>query len=133
MNAIFCSGIGTEIALHDPAMKTEDCYATAPLSIVIPKPQVLDEDILHASFDAALSDRVTALHNHWNSWSGQHVQLVTTAPLLDMHPGVSTEPLAACTMQSSYAWPQRIIYSCLVLILLMIGFDLMGLLVLNTH
>lgn len=133
MNAIFCSATETDVILQDISAETEDRYATVPLSIVVPKQPAVDEDTLHASFDAALSHRLTALHNHWNGGSSQHTQLDTTESRVAIQPSVSTEPLTSCTAQSAYVWPQRIIYSCLVLILLMVGFDLMGLLVLHTH
>jgi hypothetical protein len=133
MNAIFCSGTQTDIAIHNTAISLEDRYATAPLRSVLPRQQSVDEDSLHASFDAALSDRVLALNNHWNSRSSLHTPAYTTNALWHSRPSVSTEPLTSCASHSTHVWPQRIMYSCLALMLLLIGFDLMGLLVLHTH
>jgi hypothetical protein len=109
----------------------EDRYATVPLKIVPPKRSTIDDDVLHASFDAALSERLTALNKRWNSLSS--TPAYTTESLFNAQPAIEAKSRIACAAQSVYAWSRQIIYGCLALIFLLIGFDLMGLLVLNTH
>jgi hypothetical protein len=109
-------------------MALEDLYSTTPLMIMRSIYQQPDEEELHSSFEAAISDRVLALNN-------QH--RYTSVPIIDSVSSLASKQ-AEVTLQSkpTHYTLQRlgtreiIILIAIALMLVLIGFDLMGLLVL---
>lgn len=156
LNATLCRDPKTDLKICDLPVMAEDSYATMPLGIVLPRQLPIDENVLYTSFEAALSDRLTALNDHWNRQSdGQLTSIQQTPPhamdllqapsyamdlsqtsvystdlLLVEQPHANTEPLTIQSNEIVHLWARRIIFVCLALMLLMVGFDLMGLLVL---
>jgi hypothetical protein len=186
LNATLCRDPKTDLKICDLPVMTEDSYATMPLGIVLPRQLPVDEDVLYTSFEAALSDRLTALNDHWNSQGDGQLTSIQQTPvytmellqtpaytmellqtpayatdlfqapsyatdLLETPPYATdlsqtsvyaknqllvkpscanTEPLTIQSDKIVHLWSRPIIFVCLALMLLMVGFDLMGLLVL---
>jgi NH3-dependent NAD+ synthetase len=131
MNSILCSSTETELDIRRitadmPA--PEDMYATAPMALLQPAYRQSDEE-LHTSFEEAISDRVLAVNRQLQRLSG------TLTSTRQVQPQTSSwlkkQVLALRSSSFEKAWPQGILFAALALILLMAGFDLMGLLVLH--
>lgn len=108
---------------------THNEYATAPMIALRPAFQRDDEEELHTSFEAAINDRVTAVHTRLSRLSNPALSSYRVA--------CSTEPLthtdAPARFTLTKAVRQRILIGCFGLMCTMAGFDLMGLLVLHLH
>lgn len=122
----------------------EDRFATMPVLTVSPLTQPLSEEELHTSFEQAISDRLMIVNQRLNLVSG---------PLTYTHPQrfqVHTGPLGhtKATHSAVYppvpeqrphavlakgGWQRTLIYGCLALMFTLIGFDLMGMLMLHVH
>lgn len=131
MNSILCSSTDTELDIRRitadmPA--PEDMYATAPMALLQPAYRQTDEE-LHTSFEEAISDRVLAVNRQLQRLSG------TLTSTRQVQPQTSSwlkkQVLALRSSSFEKAWPKGILFAALALILLMVGFDLMGLLVLH--
>ncbi|GCF06521.1 hypothetical protein [Dictyobacter arantiisoli] len=136
MNATLCINTDTALDICPPVTATDDRYATQPMGIVLPKPLPINEEALHASFDEALSERIMAEHSHLSDLTLRTVQsrpLYKTEPLIQAQTGPQTEPLSYLFENSSprQRWQQWIIFFGLALMFVLIGFDIMGLLVLH--
>ncbi len=112
-------------------------YATAPMAAVVPAYQPPSEEELHSSFEEAISGRLLAVHNRLERLNSRPVIAYTTTGSLQ-HPAIHQElrsffqqPEQPLAHQSS--WKKIIIYIAFASIFLLIGFDLMGLLVLHLH
>jgi hypothetical protein len=128
----------------------DDGFATMPSLAAVPAPapvptyRPFDEEELHTSFEQAISDRVLAvkrmlqLHSHAHAVSGlleQH-----TAPLARPTPASQREQTVVFEQprksQKSLAllpnkpWLRGLTYASLALLFMLVGFDLMGMLVL---
>jgi hypothetical protein len=119
----------------------EDGFATMP---EMPAYQQPNEEELHTSFEAAISNRACLLNRQLSLKSGPltytNVQ-PTTEPL---HPSnalaksidIPGQPQPEITFSSSHSgnvWQRTIIFACSALMFMLIGFDMMGLLVLHAH
>ena len=131
MNSILCSSTDTELDIRRiiadmPA--PEDMYATAPMALQQPAYRQTDEE-LHTSFEEAISDRVLAVNRQLQRLSG------TLTSTRQVQPQTSSwlkkQVLALRSSSFEQAWPKGILFAALALMLLMVGFDLMGLLVLH--
>lgn len=131
MNSILCSSADTELDIRRitadmPA--PEDMYATAPMALLQPAYRQTDEE-LHTSFEEAISDRVLAVNRQLQRLSG------TLTSTRQVQPQTSSwlkkQVLALRSSSFEKAWPKGILFAASALILLMAGFDLMGLLVLH--
>ena len=131
MNSILCSSTDTELDIRRittdmPA--PEDMYATAPMALLQPAYRQTDEE-LHTSFEEAISDRVLAVNRQLQRLSG------TLTSTRQVQPQTSSwlkkQVLALRSSSFEKAWPKGILFTALALMLLMAGFDLMGLLVLH--
>jgi len=123
----------------------DDRLATEPMTAVQPAEQQVSEEELHRFFEQAMSDRLQAISAYLKCFSGPLThQPLTTGDGEGLVPvrGTSTfgsvlMPLAGTRgagMWSSLlskTWQRGIILVSLALLLLMSGFDLMGLLVLH--
>ena len=134
MNSILCSSTDTELDIRRitadmPA--PEDMYATAPMALLRPAYRQPSEEELHTSFEEAISDRVLAVNRQLQRLSGtlnstRQVQPQTSSWL-------KKQALALHSSSFEKACPKGILFAALALMLLMVGFDLMGLLVLHMH
>ena len=119
----------------------EDCFATMP---EMPAYQQPNEEELYTSFEAAISNRACLLNRQLSLKSGPltytNVQ-PTTEPL---HPSnalaksidIPELPQPHLTSFSSYSrnvWQRMIVFACAALMFMLLGFDMMGLLVLHAH
>ena len=127
-------GMSTDASLVD------NRFATEPIAVVKPAEQPLSEEELYTLFEQAISDRVQAVRARLNRIS----EPLTHQPLttgdgwytgsVEVEP--CTEPLRQCASVAirssllSKTWERCLILANLALLLMMSGFDLMGVLVL---
>jgi hypothetical protein len=136
----------------DSVSVVDDRFATEPMTTVQPAEQQVSEEELHRFFEQAISDRVQAISaclkcvsgplTHQPHTTGDGEGLVPARSYLSPRQGSSTfgsvlVPLAGTRDAGmwpsllSKTWQRGIILVSLALLLLMSGFDLMGLLVLH--
>ncbi|HLZ57466.1 MAG TPA: hypothetical protein VKR06_11005 [Ktedonosporobacter sp.] len=111
----------------------EDSYTTTPLETVKASYHPLDEETLHTSFEEAISERVLALRerlgrmNHKVSL-GQDAGQIRRAPLKQR---TILQPMALSLPGGG--WRHGIMLGGMAFLFTLLGFDLMGLLVLVLH
>ncbi len=128
----------------------EDTFATQSLIAIQPAFQQPDEEELHTFFEQAISDRLIAVNRQLSLISGplvldyhitdSHEGLVP-APTCQLpqengvvaHPGDDEAPLMDTRSLFNTTLQRVIIFGSLALMLVMVGFDLMGLLVLHAR
>lgn len=130
MNSTLCYRVGFDI-VHDFFGATpfvEDQFATAPVIAVYPALafEQPDEEELHTSFEQAISDRVLAMSKQLSRISG---------PLVNSEVGgsVKQENKRIGLAFLRQAWKQVILYVGLAVMFLLVGFDLMGVMMLYRH
>ena len=162
MNATLCKTADVKLDLYQeearPLRTTQiaEMYATTPMEaikpVIVTEPQPsINEEMLHASFEEALSNRLTALYGQWSRLSKDDLQVPTTDTYASaasfstqsrhskMQPGRHTEPLSSNKPATPHsrryttAIQRGIVMVCIAFMLFLIGFDLMGLLVLHLH
>lgn len=127
----------------------EDWFATTPALLVAPSYLLSDEEELHTSFEHAISDRLIAVNKRLSLISGpltnsQHIHVQTTRPLHqtylpaneanEANDKPSPRPAAyAPTNSPETTWQRSILLGSMALMFLLVGFDIMGLLVLHAH
>ena len=107
----------------------EDMYATTPLAVLCPTYGQSDEEELHTSFEEAISDRVLAVNRQL-----RHLSIPLTDSLSvpsQMYLSMKPQSLVARPGFLKYASRQAMLGAAIAFILIMVGFDLMGLLVLH--
>ena len=117
----------------------EDCFATMP---EMPAYQQPNEEELYTSFEAAISNRACLLNRQLSLKSG-HLTYTNVQPTTEpLHPSntlaksIDIPELPQVTLSSSYGgnvWQRMIVFACAALMFMLLGFDMMGLLVLHTH
>ncbi|MDQ2904691.1 MAG: hypothetical protein M3Y81_14195 [Chloroflexota bacterium] len=119
----------------------DDGFSTTPMPVVKPAYQPANEEELHTSFEQAISDRVLAVKLRLNrvsaplklspsSWKEERI--LTTGQ--DAAYSALQLPSSILPKKTRWSrWHLGIMLGCLVLLLVMIGFDLMGLLVLHAR
>src|SRR5438128_6155741 len=117
----------------------EDCFATMP---EMPAYQQPNEEELHTSFEAAISNRACLLNRQLSLKSG-HLTYTNVQPTTEpLHPSntlaksIDIPELPQVTLSSSYGgnvWQRMIVFACAALMFMLLGFDMMGLLVLHAH
>jgi hypothetical protein len=122
----------------------EDWFATMPaLPAVAPQQQLPDEEELHTSFEHAISNRLIAVNRQLSLISGPltdsgqaHGYVTGQLKQASLVPNIEVAvPLVAYTSPRwlGTAWQRSLIMISLALMFLLVGFDLMGLLVLHAH
>ncbi len=127
----------------------EEGYVTVPMVAFTPVFQQPDEEELYTSFEEAISDRLTALHDRLSRLSDPALHTLSRSPYRSLGTAYQTSPLAIVwpttdaaartpdlgpiVRKSRWSWRRSIFYICLALIFSLIGFDLMGLLILNAR
>jgi hypothetical protein len=107
----------------------EDMYATTPLAIVRPTYAQPNEEELHTSFEEAISDRVLAVNRQLRYLS---IPLTGSLSVLSpMYTSIKPQSLVARPGLPKYASRQTMLSVAIAFMLIMVGFDLMGLLVLH--
>ena len=134
MNSIVCNPAEMELDSICNTTETaapEDMYATTPLVVVRPTYTRPDEEELHTSFEEAISDRVLAVNRQLRHLSFPLTDcLVVQSP---MYTPVKAQSLLARLTRPAYTSRQALLCVAIALMLVMVGFDLMGLLVLHTR
>src|SRR5450432_3845805 len=130
-------------------VETRNVYATEPMPAIKKLPyQQPDEEELHTSFEEAISDRLLALHCRLSRLSNptlavQNAERNTDAVLsttASTRNTTAARELAQITGASDrlenitrHAWKRATIFACSATMFLLLGFDLMGFLVLHMH
>lgn|SRR6266566_695499 len=132
MNSIVYDPSETELDIRCITAETatpEDIYATTPLAVVRPPYWQPDEEELHSSFEEAISDRVLAVNRQLRRLS------VPLTDNLSVQSPTSTvvkrQGLLACLTLLGQVSRQAMLLIAIAFMLVMVGFDLMGLLVLH--
>jgi hypothetical protein len=131
MNGILIKPAGVELDSSSATIDTatlEDMYQTTPMGVVQPISQHPDEEELHTSFEEAISDRVLVVNRQLSRLSGTHISNLyvrsqTSAP-------VKQDGLAVRPTLPGRARQRGMLFVALAFMLVLVGFDLMGLLVL---
>lgn len=115
---------------------TGEDYTTAPMAVVLPAQPPYDEEELHTSFEEAMSERIKAMSGRLGrlSSSALSVQSIQrdTDPIL--HFNIPLEKSENDAEQLPHkSWRRIVIYSSLACMFTLLGFDIMGLLVLHMH
>jgi hypothetical protein len=134
MNSILYNPAETELDILCNTSETatpEDMYATTPLAVVRPTYVQPNEEELHTSFEEAISDRVLAVNRQLRRLSIPltgclSVQSPTCTP-------VKQQSLLARLTHPGYASRLAMLCVTIAFMLVMVGFDLMGLLVLHAR
>ncbi|HTI13041.1 MAG TPA: hypothetical protein VL461_00525 [Dictyobacter sp.] len=114
----------------------DDKYLTEPMMSLACDVEI-DEKTLHDSFEQAVDERLTMLHTPWSQLyqyrTTDDLTLSTREFALRQQTPRRTTPLTEPLQQLEAAenWQKRTIFFCLACMLLMSGFDLMGLLVIH--
>jgi hypothetical protein len=159
MHAMLCRTTDVELEL-DNLVSIDDDYKTAPMLAITLLPPLRDEEELHMQFEAALCERITMFDGclHYvrdAAWYAEASSIsllssplttLTTEPLSEMaiaetssaHTNQIHAPHMLITQQkSSGFWNHRVqsalIYCCCALSCILLGFDMMGLLILHTR
>src|SRR5207248_6825105 len=148
-----CLTADTELTVNEDAMDTtmkadliadasmiEDWFATMPAIPAVSSQQKVDEEELHTSFEHAISDRLITLNRKLSLISGpltdpERVHLQTTQRLIRSHSMPNVEVAAHSIPHASMKgrWRHSLLVFSLALMFLLVGFDIMGLLVLHAH
>ena len=144
MNCALC--ISTEAELGNVYTGTpveEDIYTTTPMITVKPAFQSLDEEIMYTSFEEAISARLLALQERLSSTSGALLNVQSdTDPIVNLNSSTKkTKKVASMasvkhsehtdSVRITRKWRNAIIFGGLALMFTLLGFDVMGLLVLD--
>jgi len=117
----------------------QDSYTTLPIPVYKPENVVLDEEALYASFEQAISERLQShdtLYTNNRRWqkARRHIQQGINPRTPARHTGANRRSLLASMAMArpcNQQLPLQVILFALMCILL--GFDLMGLLILTLH
>jgi hypothetical protein len=132
---------GVHANLPPATFSEHSFYATAPMAAILPPYEPPSEEELHTSFENAISDRVSALHGRLSRPSLQHPSVLNTESIHNVDPILrprttysnATIQRRHLTHLPLFGWKRGIVLISLALIFMLIGFDLMGLLVLHMH
>lgn len=144
MNALLCRPCLTTDAELDicNVPDLQEDFTTRPIQAIQAiqlEQRVTDEEALHLSFEEAISNRSGALSMSWNA---ARSAFMSTGPLHDTTVKQALSTLVAentelpeytHTSLLGTGWQRSVTYVCIALMLILIGFDLMGLLILRLH
>ncbi len=106
----------------------EDKYSTTPLIMMRSIYRQSNEDELHSSFEEAISDRVLALNRQLGHLSVPLIANVSAqSPMRDV---IKLQNIPTCFTLLRSGSRQIMLLIAIAFMLIMVGFDLMGLLVL---
>jgi len=144
-NTAFGEGLFNQINVE-----TRNVYITEPMPAIEKLPyQQPDEEELHTSFEEAISDRLLVVHSRLSRLSNPTlaVQIAerntdTVLSTASLKNTTAPQRLAQIVTAPSCleniphratAWKRTTIFACSATMFLLLGFDLMGLLVLHMH
>ncbi len=131
MKSILYNSSETELSVHCNTIErttSEDIYATSPLVAVRSIYRQSNEEELHSSFEEAISDRVLAVNRQL-----RRLSVPLTENLSIQSPSssvVKMQCLSAYLTSLGQASRLAMLRIAIAFMLVMVGFDLMGLLVL---
>jgi len=114
---------------RDTSGPYEEPYATAPMAVV--QPASLGEEELHTLFESAISSRLLAMREQMDRISGPLPYTQLHSYEKEVLPVIAKQPKRLSAFR--HRWQRTLLYCSLGLMLTMIGFDLMGLLILCTR
>ena len=123
LNECLLESDGKNVAQHEVS------YETTPIAVV--RPANFGEEELHSLFESAISSRLLAMREQMDRISGPLPYTQSRSYETDVLPIVTKQTKELFVFRGS--WQRTLLYSSLGLMLTMIGFDLMGLLVLYTR
>ena len=103
------------------------------MAAVLPAYQLPDEEELHTSFEDAISERVKALHTQLSHQSGLYTYIHDLDPIARPRKRTYNRQASSVLRLPASGWQRHISLTCLALIFMQLGFDLMGLLILHMH
>jgi hypothetical protein len=113
-------------------------YTTEPMSSMKAAEEPWNEEELHASFEQGLTHRLQACPMRWNASrepATDRIDPRSHASSLDYFPSIERSKqrasTGACLASTSFQGAVRLV--SLALLLVLIGFDMMGMLVLSMH
>ena len=131
MNSIVYNPAETEPDIHCMTTETtasEDIYSTTPLIAMHTIYRQSNEDELHSSFEEAISDRVYALNKQLRRLN---VPLIDNVPVQSsMYPHVELPAKPTHFILLRPGARQVMLLTTIAFMLIMVGFDVMGLLIL---
>ena len=143
---LYAGCFDTAAFMTDTAV-VEDRFVTMPVLPAVPAYQPANEEELHTSFEQAISDRLLAVNKQLSLKSGplahtERLELNTEPLIQPRHHSSMTNVTPATAPLQQYRgkllpellgniWQRSIIFASLTLMLMLLGFDLMGLLVLH--
>lgn len=131
--------IATDLEFNQCAVQTDmpvmgDSYMTQPMPVTTLPGKLEDEEEVYSSFEEALSERQRALQWKSRLLSNSSLHAVrNTDPLAQQNVTFAQTNVPTDTASSNRGWQRGLIFASLALILILAGFDLMGLLVLHMH
>ena len=118
--------------IADPMSLLEDENATTPMAAVQPAFRYPGEEEVYTSFEQAISDRAMAVNRQLSSLSGPITDSGYVQPhtdeLVEQDIAAITALLPGASNSSHHegVWQRTLLMVCLCLMLVMLGFDLMG-------
>jgi len=139
LNACFDTAVS-----RTDAWQPQDRFATMPAITAVPAYQPPSEEELHTSFEQAISDRLLVINRQLSIISGPLAQTQglpftyhLSSGFLNQSDATTFVKLSAVPVQlkpqpalPANAWQRKLVFGCLALMFILIGFDLMGLLML---
>ena len=108
-----------------------DCFATAPMQAIWREPDRQREEEAHTSFEAAISNRVLALkERHINAYRETGAHESASPAMLRL---LNRTFILWRNVCSRHTWRRGALFFAAALLFMLIGFDLMGLLVLHAR
>ena len=131
MNSIVYNPAETEPDIRCMTTETtasEDMYSTTPLIVMRSIYRQSNEDELHSSFEEAISDRVFALNKQLRRLSVPLIDNVPVQSSMYPHVELPAKPTHFTLLRPGSR--QVMLLITIAFMLIMVGFDLMGLLIL---
>ncbi len=134
MNAILCRTTDVELASCELS-SLEESYATAPLAAVVPLPQLLSDEELHTQFEKAIGNRLLAVSQRLSLLSTSTAHVSAASKSKQSSALVQAEDSISALSSSFLREKLRpiVLLSCFAVMFLLLGFDLMGFLVLHAR
>ncbi len=137
MNGILDNPAATEPGIHcviTDRVTPEDRYSTTPMAIISSIYRQPNEEELHTSFEEAISDRVLAVNRQLSRLSGTLTKLTNNSFVQSQtNVTVKQHSRALRSTLPGLAARRSILFIAIAFMLVMAGFDLMGLLVLHVR
>jgi hypothetical protein len=131
MNNMVCYPAESEPAIRYMTVETtalEDLYSTTPLKIIGSLYRQPDEDELHSAFEEAISERVVAFQKQRLSISNPSIDSISLLPSIQTEASLPVRAKKHSVLR--HGTQAIILLMAIAFMLLLIGFDLMGLLIL---